>query len=59
MEKAYRVIAECYDKNNPKKVVSPCSVLEGDINKLTNCMDFEDRRNNLHFLANALNIICY
>ena len=40
MEKAYRVIVECYDKNSPKKVISQCSVLEGDINKPTNCMDF-------------------
>jgi len=40
MEKAYRVIVECYDKNSPKNVVSQCSVLEGDINKPTNCMDF-------------------
>jgi hypothetical protein len=40
MEKAYRVIVECYDKNSPKEVLSQCSVLEGDINKPTNCMDF-------------------
>jgi hypothetical protein len=40
MEKAYRIIVECYDKNSPKKVISQCSVLEGDINKPTNCMDF-------------------
>ena len=40
MEKAYRIIVECYDKNSPKKVLSQCSVLEGDINKPTNCMDF-------------------
>jgi len=24
MEKSYRVIVECYDKNSPKKVVSQC-----------------------------------
>lgn len=40
MEKSYRVIVECYDKNSPETVLSQCSVLEGDINKPTNCMDF-------------------
>lgn len=40
MGKSYRVIVECYDKNSPETVLSQCSVLEGDINKPTNCMDF-------------------
>ena len=40
MGKSYRVIVECYDKHSPETVLSQCSVLEGDINKPTNCMDF-------------------
>jgi hypothetical protein len=40
MEKSYRVIVECYNKNSPETVLSQCSVLEGDINKPTNCLDF-------------------
>ena len=40
MEKSYRVIVECYDKNSPETVLSQCSALEGSINKPTNCMDF-------------------
>jgi hypothetical protein len=40
MEKSYRIIVECYDKNSPEKILSQCSVLEGEINKPTNCMDF-------------------
>lgn len=40
MGKSYRVIVECYDKNSPETVLSQCSVLEGDINKPTNCLDF-------------------
>ena len=40
MKNAYRVIVECYDKSSPEKVLSQYSVLEGEINKPTNCMDF-------------------
>ena len=40
MEKGYRVIIESYDKNSPKNAISQCYVLEGDINKPTNCLDF-------------------
>ncbi len=40
MEKSYRIIVECYDKSSPEKVISQCSVLEGEINKPTNCLDF-------------------
>jgi hypothetical protein len=40
MKNAYRVIVECYDKSSPETVLSQYAVLEGDINKPTNCMDF-------------------
>jgi len=40
MRMAYRIIVEYYDKSSPNKTLSQCSVLEGDINKPTNCMDF-------------------
>jgi len=40
MEKGYRVTFECYDKQNPKAILSKVTVLEGGIEKPSNCLDF-------------------
>ena len=40
MEKGYRVTFECYDKQNPTAILSKVTVLEGGIEKPSNCLDF-------------------
>ena len=40
MNKAYRIVFECYDKNNPGHVLSKQTVFEDELNKPTNCLDF-------------------
>ena len=40
MTKCYRVLFESFDKNNPDEVLSRSTVLEGAIEKPTNCLNF-------------------
>ncbi len=40
MTKGYRVLFECFNKNNPNEVLSRAIVLEGAIEKPTNCLNF-------------------
>ena len=40
MQKAYRVVFEYYDQNQPDTVLSKQTVFEDIINKPTNCLDF-------------------
>ena len=40
MTKCYRVLFESFDKNNPDEVLSRSTVLEGSIEKPTNCLNF-------------------
>jgi len=40
MNKAYRIVYECYDKINPSDVLSKRTLYEDDIKKPTNCLDF-------------------
>ena len=40
MTKCYRVLFESFDKNNPDEVLSRSTVLEGTIEKPTNCLNF-------------------
>ena len=40
MQKAYRVVFEYYDENQPDTVLSKQTVFEDIINKPTNCLDF-------------------
>ena len=40
MTKGYRVLFESFDKNNPGEVLSRSTVLEGTIEKPTNCLNF-------------------
>ena len=40
MTKCYRVLFESFDKNNPGEVLSRSTVLEGTIEKPTNCLNF-------------------
>jgi len=40
MTKGYRVLFECFDKKNPNEVLSRATVLEGEIEKPTNCLNF-------------------
>jgi len=40
MTKFYRVLFESFDKNNPGEVLSRSTVLEGTIEKPTNCLNF-------------------
>ena len=40
MERCYRVVFETYDKNCPSEVVSRKEILEGEVYKPTNCLDF-------------------
>jgi hypothetical protein len=40
MERCYRVVFETYDKNCPNEVVSRKEILEGEVYKPTNCLDF-------------------
>ena len=40
MEKIYRVVFECYDKNQQTTPIYSRLVLEGSLKKPTNCMDF-------------------
>ena len=54
MKKAYRVVFECYDQNQPDNVLSQQTVFEDIINKPTNCLDFtigsvENRKAKLYY----------
>lgn len=40
MTKIYRVTFECFDKENPAEIISKSTVLEGQIERLVNCLTF-------------------
>ncbi|MEN8905642.1 MAG: hypothetical protein ABF289_06740 [Clostridiales bacterium] len=40
MTKNYRIIVEIYDQNNPLETISKEEIIQGELNKPSNCLDF-------------------
>jgi hypothetical protein len=58
MDKIYRVVFECYDKNQQTIPIYSQVVLEGALNKPTNCMDFTmGIENQISLIQNVQDIV--